>query len=113
MKELIKMSSTIFVTGNIYAIDSWNYFCLKNGNLDLFEKSKLELLTSSSLNIVPLAIFYFQHFIMIIDKNFLFRHLGGILYLFEDKKVRQNWANKTVYFYLALMNMEDILHKSK
>lgn len=59
MKELIKMSSTIFVTGNIYAIDRWNYFCLRNGNLDLFEKSKLELLTSSSLNIVPLAIFYF------------------------------------------------------
>lgn len=50
---------------------------------------------------------------MIIDKNVLFRHLGGILYLFEDKKVRQNWANKPVYFYLALMNMEDILDKSK
>lgn len=48
---------------------------------------------------------------MIIDRNFLFRHLGGILYLFEDKKVRQNWANKPVY--LALMNMEDILHKSR
>lgn len=62
MKELIKMSSTIFVTGNIYEIDNWNYFCLRNGNLDLFEKSKLELLTSSSLNIVPLAIFLFLTF---------------------------------------------------
>lgn len=62
MKELIKMSRTIFVTGNIYEIDNWNYFCLRNGNLDLFEKSKLELLTSSSLNIVPLAIFLFLTF---------------------------------------------------
>lgn len=101
MKELIKMSSTIFVTGNIYEIDSWNYFCLKNGNLDLFEKSKLELLTSSSLNIVPFNILEWSLF------------YDGILYLFEDKKVRQNWANKPVYFYLALMNMEDLLHKSK
>lgn len=39
---------------------------------------------------------------MIIDKNFLFRHLGGILYLFEDKKVRQNWANKPVYFLFGI-----------
>lgn len=59
MKELIKMLSIIFVIGNIYVIDSWNYFCLRNGNFDLFEKLKFEFLMLFLFNIVFFVIFYF------------------------------------------------------